>query len=89
VPGAQQIPAHDPLFGIDLYGATDGLSTGLTGNALRLEPGGVWAHDPAVPQLPFPLSAVRFFDTQHGWIVGYGTILYTEDGGKSWRRCDG
>ncbi len=89
VPGARQIPARDPLFGIQLYGATEGLSTGLTGNALRLEPSGVWAHDPAVPPLPFPLSAVRFFDLQHGWIVGYGTILYTEDGGKSWRRCDG
>jgi photosystem II stability/assembly factor-like uncharacterized protein len=32
---------------------------------------------------------VRFFDAQHGWIVGYGTILYTEDGGKTWRFCQG
>jgi photosystem II stability/assembly factor-like uncharacterized protein len=39
--------------------------------------------------VPFPLSQVRFFDAQHGWIVGYGTILYTDDGGKTWRYCQG
>jgi len=31
----------------------------------------------------------RFFDDKHGWIVGFGVILYTEDGGKSWRFCTG
>ncbi len=89
IPGAPQIPAHDPLFGIQLFGANDGMSTGLTGTALRLQPDGVWAHDPGVPALPLPLSQVRFFDAQHGWIVGYGTILRTEDGGKTWRMCQG
>jgi photosystem II stability/assembly factor-like uncharacterized protein len=89
VPGAPQIPAHDPLFGINLFGKSDGMSTGLTGTVLRLQPDGVWAHDPSVPALPLPLSQVRFFDEQHGWIVGYGTILYTEDGGKTWRMCQG
>lgn len=89
VPGAPQIPARDPLFAVDLFGGDQGIATGLTGVALRSQPNGAWAHDPAVPQLPFPLSQVRFFDAQHGWIVGYGTILYTEDGGKSWRACRG
>ena len=56
---------------------------------LRLQPNGAWAHDPSVPAIPFPLSQARFFDAQHGWIVGYGTILYTEDGGKTWRFCQG
>ena len=65
------------------------MATGLTGAALKLQPGGVWAHDPSVPALPFPLSQVRFSDPQHGWIVGLGTILYTEDGGKTWRMCQG
>jgi photosystem II stability/assembly factor-like uncharacterized protein len=27
----------------------------------------------------------RFFDDKHGWIVGFGVILYTNDGGKTWR----
>jgi photosystem II stability/assembly factor-like uncharacterized protein len=89
IPGAPQIPAHDPLFGINLFDANEGMATGLTGTVLRQQPDGVWAHDPSVPSLPLPLSQVRFFDAQHGWIVGYGTILYTEDGGKTWRACQG
>ncbi len=89
VPGAPQFPARDPLFSVDLFGADQGMSVGLTGVALRLQPNNAWAHDPAVPPLPFPLSQVRFFDAQHGWIVGYGTILYTDDGGKTWRICQG
>jgi photosystem II stability/assembly factor-like uncharacterized protein len=89
VPGAPQIPARDPLFGINLFDGNDGMTTGLTGTVLRLQPDGIWAHDQTVPSLPLPLSQVRFFDAQHGWIVGYGTILYTEDGGKTWRACQG
>ena len=89
IPGAPQIPAHDPLFGIQLFGGNDGMAAGLTGTVLRLQPDGVWAHDPSVPALPLPLSQVRFFDKLHGWIVGYGTILRTEDGGKTWRMCQG
>jgi photosystem II stability/assembly factor-like uncharacterized protein len=89
VPGAPQIPARDPLFSIDLFGGDQGITTGLTGTVLRLQPNGAWAHDPSVPAIPFPLSQARFFDAQHGWIVGYGTILYTEDGGKTWRFCQG
>ena len=89
IPGAPQIPAHDPLFGINLFGGNDGMASGLTGTVMRQQPNGVWAHDPNVPALPLPLSQPRFFDAQHGWIVGYGTILRTEDGGKTWRMCQG
>ncbi len=89
VPGAPQIPTRDPLFSIDLFAGDQGITTGLTGTVLRLQSNGAWAHDPSVPAIPFPLSQARFFDAQHGWIVGYGTILYTEDGGKSWRMCQG
>jgi photosystem II stability/assembly factor-like uncharacterized protein len=89
VPGAPQIPARDPLFSVELFGANQGIATGLVGSVLRLEPNGAWAHDPTVPSIPLPLSQARFFDADHGWIVGYGTILYTEDGGKTWRFCQG
>jgi photosystem II stability/assembly factor-like uncharacterized protein len=87
VPGARQIPARDPLFSVDLFGGDQGMATGLTGTVLRLQPNGAWADDSSVPSLPFPLSQVRFFDRLHGWIVGYGTILYTQDGGQTWRFC--
>ena len=89
VPGATQIPARDPLFSVDLFGGDQGITTGNTGTVLRLQTNGAWAHDTSVPAIPFPLSQARFFDAQHGWIVGYGTILYTEDGGKTWRFCQG
>ena len=89
VPGAPQIPARDPLFSIDLFGGDQGITTGLTGTVLRLQQNGAWAHDSSVPSIPSALSQVRFFDAMHGWIVGYGTILYTEDGGKTWRFCRG
>jgi len=89
VPGEPQDPARDPLFSVTLWQDNQAMATGLTGTVLRLQPNGAWAHDPTVPQLPFPLSQVRFYDADHGWIVGYGTILYTEDGGKTWRMCQG
>ncbi|MFZ0890354.1 MAG: YCF48-related protein [Candidatus Binataceae bacterium] len=89
IPGAPQIPARDPLFTIQLLGAQGGMAAGLTGTVLKREPDGTWAHDQNVPALPLPLSQLRFFDNQHGWIVGYGTVLYTSDGGRSWRFCQG
>lgn len=34
-----------------------------------------------------PLEALTFVDRQHGWAVGaLGTILATDDGGRTWRR---
>jgi len=34
-----------------------------------------------------PIHALSFADDQHGWAVGaLGTILATEDGGRTWRR---
>jgi len=89
VPGTPQVPARDPLFAVQLIGANDGMAAGLTGTVLRLQPNDAWARDPNVPAMPFPLSQVRFFDATHGWIVGYGTVLYTDDGGVSWRMCRG
>jgi photosystem II stability/assembly factor-like uncharacterized protein len=89
VPGAPLIPARDPLFAVQLVGATDGIAAGLTGTVLRLQSNGAWAHDPNAPALPLPLSQARFFDANHGWLVGFGTVLYTSDGGKTWRFCQG
>jgi photosystem II stability/assembly factor-like uncharacterized protein len=32
------------------------------------------------------LRSINFLDENNGWIVGgYGTILHTTDGGKTWR----
>lgn len=41
--------------------------------------------DPELTQFGVYLYAVGFSDLMHGWAVGQtGTILYTEDGGKTW-----
>jgi photosystem II stability/assembly factor-like uncharacterized protein len=89
VPGADEYRGRDPLFSIQLYGARSGISTGFSGTVLKLQPNGTWYRDPNAVAIPAPLSQARFFDEQHGWIVGFGTVLYTEDGGKNWRMCQG
>jgi len=91
VPGQLRLdlPAQEPLFSIDLYGKDSGLTTGLNGTALRLQGNGAWGPIAGFPSLPLPLIQARFLDEKHGWIVGFGTILYTDDGGKSWRFCTG
>ena len=89
VPGALVFPARDPLFAVNLYGGDQGRASGLTGTMLKLQSDGAWTHDSTFPNIPLLLSQVRFFDAMHGWVVGYGAILYTEDGGKTWRFCQG
>jgi photosystem II stability/assembly factor-like uncharacterized protein len=89
IPGGDEYRAREPLFSINLFGKREGIAAGFSGVVLRLQPNGTWARDEnGIP--PVPLSQVRFFDETHGWIVGmYGTVLYTEDGGKTWRACQG
>lgn len=91
VPGQLRLdlPAREPLFSIDLYGMDRGLTTGQSGTGLRLQSNGAWGPIAGFPSMPLPLLQVRFFDDRHAWIVGFGTILYTEDGGKAWRVCTG
>ena len=50
-----------------------------------LKSGGIWTkQDSGVDQ---DLYSVTFLDRQRGWVAGdSGTILHTEDGGRSWRR---
>ncbi len=92
VPGELRLdlPAREPLFSIELYGKDKGMTTGLTGTVLRLQTAGTWGPVTGFPSIAMmPLTQVHFSDDLHGWIVGYGVIFRTDDGGKSWRYCTG
>ena len=61
----------------------------MIGTVLQLQDTGTWGPVPSFPPVPIQLSRVRFWDQMHGWIVGFGAILYTADGGRTWRFCTG
>jgi photosystem II stability/assembly factor-like uncharacterized protein len=84
-------PIVDPLY--QPYVTPDGNSwaVGAAGEVVHLPPGQTeWTRADLGMQLYTWLRAVDFSDAQNGWLVGgYGTILRTGDGGKTWRQCLG
>jgi len=79
----------DPLYDLDLLAGGDAWIVGAAGRVLRFD-GQHWrAADLGLKVFSW-LRAVDFYDESHGWIVGgYGVILRTEDGGRSWLPCLG
>jgi photosystem II stability/assembly factor-like uncharacterized protein len=45
-----------------------------------------WSNQP-VPA-GFPVRRIAMSDARHGWAGGPGGVVYTDNGGASWRRCD-
>ena len=38
---------------------------------------------------PIPyVKKVKFIDQNHGWVMGLYDLLYTNDGGETWQKCD-
>lgn len=74
----------EPLYALSLRVG----SSWITGAAARVlhSQDGEWK--PVQLKLPIVawLRAVNFFDDNNGWIVGgYGVIIHTTDGGKTWQ----
>ena len=66
------------------------IAVGERGIVLLSEDGGRTYRQVPVP-VSVGLTAVRFADAQHGWIVGHGgVVLASSDGGQSWtKQLDG
>jgi photosystem II stability/assembly factor-like uncharacterized protein len=82
-------PIVDPLY--QPYVAPDGSSwaVGAAGEVLHLAAGQTeWTRAELGMPIYTWLRSIDFADAKHGWLVGgYGTILRTDDAGKSWRLC--
>lgn len=76
--------ATDPLYAPFLRSNGTGWIVGAAGRVLQLQNGQWKAVSLGIPVVTW-LRAIDFFDETHGWIVGgYGTILRTTDGGRTW-----
>ncbi len=82
------VTSTEPFYALRLTGG-GGWIVGAGARVLQLQEG-KWHPTPlGIPSVAW-LRAVHFFDDNNGWIVGgYGTIVRTTDGGKSWRRSVG
>jgi photosystem II stability/assembly factor-like uncharacterized protein len=85
------IPLTDPLFRPLQFPDTTAWAVGAAGEVLRQSvPGAPWKRAQLGMELVSWLRAIEFHDANNGWIVGgYGMILHTTDGGKTWLPCLG
>jgi photosystem II stability/assembly factor-like uncharacterized protein len=79
-------PIVDPLFNPMLFPDGTGWAIGAAGEVVRLSaPGGEWERAKLGMEVTTWLRGMYWLNQQDGWIVGgYGLILHTKDGGKTW-----
>ena len=87
-PASQSLPAqaaNSQMVGI-AHAGKQLVAVGRRGVILRsLDAGQSWTQAPS--PVSSDLTAVRFSDAEHGWIVGHDAVaLKTSDGGASWQR---
>lgn len=85
-----EFPIADPLY--ESYIAPDGAgwAVGAAGEVVTRPAGETEWRRAELGNLYTWIRAIDFADPQKGWMVGgYGTILRTEDGGKSWSARNG
>lgn len=74
----------EPLFTVQLFPDGTGWAAGVAGEVLKRE-GGQWTKADLGMRVFSWLRQVGFADANNGWLVGgFGTILRTRDGGKTW-----
>ncbi len=84
-------PIVDPLYQPLVTADGTAWAVGAAGEVVTRKAGETeWKRADLGMQIFTWMRAIDFVDAQNGWIVGgYGTILRTSDGGKSWRLCLG
>jgi photosystem II stability/assembly factor-like uncharacterized protein len=86
------VPSNVEEFVDPFYSATilsDGTRwvVGASGQVVRADRGTQFARGDLGSRVNNWIRRVRFRDDQHGWLVGgFGLIMNTEDGGKTWYR---
>jgi photosystem II stability/assembly factor-like uncharacterized protein len=79
-------PIVDPLFNPMLFPDGTGFAIGAAGEVVRLDTaGGEWHRAKLGMEVVTWLRGLSWWNQQDGWIVGgFGLILHTKDGGKTW-----
>jgi len=77
----------EPLFTVQLFPDGSGWAAGVAGEVMKREDG-QWKQADLGMRVFSWLRQVGFADQNNGWLVGgFGTILHTRDGGKTWIRA--
>ncbi len=77
----------DPFYSAALM--TNGVRwvVGASGQVVMAPPGGEFAKGSLGSQINNWMRRIRFYDDNSGWIVGgFGLVMSTDDGGKTWYR---
>ncbi len=79
-------PIVDPLYTPLLFADGTGWAIGAAGEIVRRDtPDGEWHRTKLGMEVLTWLRGMHWSDQNNGWIVGgYGLILHTKDGGKTW-----
>jgi photosystem II stability/assembly factor-like uncharacterized protein len=74
----------EPLFTVQIFPDGSGWAAGVAGEVMKRERG-EWQRAELGMRVFSWLRQVGFADANNGWLVGgFGTILHTRDGGKTW-----
>jgi photosystem II stability/assembly factor-like uncharacterized protein len=81
-----EYPIVDPLFNVLPLPQGGAWGVGAAGEIVRLEPGATkWTRAKLGMEVVTWLRGIEFVSPENGWIVGgFGLILHTQDGGKTW-----
>jgi len=77
----------DPFYSATILGDGTRWVVGASGQVVKGGPGEQFARGDLGSKVNNWIRRVRFVDDQHGWLVGgFGLIMNTDDGGKTWYR---